>query len=486
MAATRDSLTRWRQPGAVAVPVLGVLVVGALVAAVLHARDPVTTFEVAVGALAAVAIFAIGIAARPAWTVSVGIALTIFSTHWTDMGLPSSVDRIVLASGALGVGWRELRAGRRLRTQPVHWLLLLVVIYALTSGLLAGTLSDRQTQFVLLDRLGLIPYVMFFLAPMIYRSERDRRVLLYVLLALGTYLGVTALVETTGPTFLVVPHYISDPALGIHFGRARGPFLEGNANGLALFACAVAAAMWAATSASRARTSVARGLVVLCVLGVVLTLTRGAWIAAAIGMVLALLCTQRSRRALIPVLAVGSLMVVVALAAIPGLSASANSRLNDQRPIWDRENSDAAALRMVAKHPLFGFGLGEFPFESADYYRQSPDYPLSGVRDLHSVYLDYASELGLLGAGLWALAILGALAASLRHRGAPNLMPWRLGLVAVAGSWMTTAASNPQAFPFPTLLLWTWAGLVYGGSRSQDDAEEQRAAAGQSVAEVPA
>jgi O-antigen ligase len=87
------------------------------------------------------------------------------------------------------------------------------------------------------------------------------------------------------------------------------------------------------------------------------------------------------------------------------------------------------------------------------------------VRDVHNLYLAHAAELGLVGGGLWVLALLMAIGTALRRRGPPGLGPWRLGLIAVAVSWMVAAATNPQTFLFPTLLLWVWAGVVYGASR---------------------
>src|SRR5438093_1302521 len=63
------------------------------------------------------------------------------------------------------------------------------------------------------------------------------------LVALGAYLGLTAVFEGLGLDALIVPRYIADPGAGIHFGRARGPFVEAVADGLALFGCGVAAAV---------------------------------------------------------------------------------------------------------------------------------------------------------------------------------------------------------------------------------------------------
>ena len=60
-------------------------------------------------------------------------------------------------------------------------------------------------------------------------AEVKRRILLGTLVAIGAYLSLTAVAEKLGITGLEVPGYISDPTVGIHFGRARGPFVDAGA-----------------------------------------------------------------------------------------------------------------------------------------------------------------------------------------------------------------------------------------------------------------
>jgi O-antigen ligase len=88
------------------------------------------------------------------------------------------------------------------------------------------------------------------------------------------------------------------------------------------------------------------------------------------------------------------LLVLVAFAFVPGLQASVNSRTNDQGPVWDRLNSDAAALRMVSARPALGFGWGNFGKDSVPYYRLAGTYPLSSITVAHNMLLSNATELG--------------------------------------------------------------------------------------------
>src|SRR5436190_14005533 len=119
----------------------------------------------------------------------------------------------------------------------IHWVRLAAALYAVGSAMWAGTLGQHDPLFALLDRLGLISSLLFLVAPVAFRTDRQRSHLLVGLVVIGAYLGITALLEEVDLNQLIVPDYITDPTVGIHFNRARGPFVEAAANGLALYGC---------------------------------------------------------------------------------------------------------------------------------------------------------------------------------------------------------------------------------------------------------
>ncbi len=425
-----------------------------------------TTFHHVAAVAVAGGVAVLALAARPAWTLSLGLALAVFSGEWSHLSSPVPLDRVVIALGIISTLVRERRrTGEPLRTRPIDWLLMIVALYAVGSAYAAGTLGNKLALFRLLDRFSLVGFALFYVAPIAFRDARDRRILLGVLVALGAYLGLTALFETTGPHGLVFPSYINNPAVGIHFGRARGPFVEAAANGLALYGCAVAACIAAVTWVDRRARGAAVCVMVLCLLGTLFTLTRSVWIGVGVATVISLLAARETRRLALPAVALGALIVVIALATVPGLEANAVGRANDQSSVWDRENSDAAALRMVAARPILGFGWGSFATSSPGYYRQSPNYPLTAVPEVHDVYLSNAVELGLVGAGLWLLAIVSAVGLGVARRGPPELRRWKIGLIAVSVSVAVVAVATPLAYTMPVLLLWGWAGITWAPVR---------------------
>jgi putative inorganic carbon (HCO3(-)) transporter len=402
-----------------------------------------------------------------AWTFSGVIALSVFSGQWSHLGFPVGADRLALALGLAVLAWRAwhgqlpVAADRAPHVRATAWLLTVATAYAVVSAAWAGTLGQHDGFYGLLDRLGIVPFLLFLAAPIVFGTERQRAILLGVLVALGAYLGVTALLEGLGLDALVFPRYIVDPNVGIHIDRARGPFVEAVANGLGLFACLVAAALAVTQWRGSAARAVAAAVVVLCAVGIVLTLTRAVWIAGAVAPIVAMAWSAPLRRWLVPIVLVGGLLTFGALDVVPGLQGKADSRTTDERPVWDRLNTDHAALRMVGQRPLLGFGWNSFVVRGTDELRQDASFPITGAGlVVHNVFLSNAVELGLVGFAVWFAAFVLGIGVTAARRAPPPLEPWRIGLVALAVDYVIVANLGPLGYAFPTLLLWTWAGVV--------------------------
>jgi O-antigen ligase len=345
----------------------------------------------------------------------------------------------------------------------IHYLLLCAVAYALMSAIVAGTVGRRYAILDLLDQFGFLPFFMFLLAPVIFATQRQRKILLGSIVGLAAYLSLTALFEKLHLNALVVPHYITDPSVGEHFGRARGPFVDAGADGLALYACAVAAVVGAVTWRRPRWKLVSIAVAALALLGVLLSQTRGAWLAAVVASVVTLGTTPRLRALLLPVAIAAAVIVVGAFAVIPGLSQQTQQRQSDQSPVYERQNTTAAGLRMVAARPLLGFGWDYGGPQLAPYFKLDPYIPLSGLgAGFHNQYLQYAVTLGLVGLGIWLLAVGGAFASAFSAPVAPDVARWQVALKALLLSWVIIGLSAPAYYIFTTLLLWTWCGIVYG------------------------
>jgi putative inorganic carbon (hco3(-)) transporter len=419
--------------------------------------------------VAAIALVSIAILAwyvEPAYILSAAIFLTPFAGNWPQLGVPGalSLDRLLLAGGIAAVLVRAPPIAERPRIQVTgaHWALVLAAIYATASALFAGTLFEREPLFKLIDAFGLMPFLLFVIAPLAFRTAHQRAVLLGTFVVLGAYLGLTVLFETARLDALVYPKYILDPNYGIHPHRGRGPFADAVANGLALYTCAVACAIAVSSWTGRVARAFAIGIGLLCVVGSFLSLERSVWIGVVLGTAVAMLSTRGLRRYFVPVAVAVAVAIAASLALIPGLSQSVSPRVNQgSAALWDRKNLARAALNMVEDKPLFGFGWSQFTHYSGDYFQQAFDYPLTATSaGLHNTPLTYAVELGLVGATLWALGVIFGVGSALTTRAPPELRRWRIGLLAIATAYLVVMNSVPPT-AWLNRSIWLFAGVVY-------------------------
>lgn len=442
---------------------VGSALAGALAAALLLAPGAGDTlWPLAVLGISAVAATYLASGMAPTTLAVAGVVALAFSGNAGLIGLPIAPDRLLFpaAVAALVRDWWVVGPRARIVWKPVHFFMLALVVYAVVSAFWADTLFTQLGLFAILDRLA-IPFALFFLAPLLFRTPYQRHTLLIALVGAGAYLSVLALLETLGPSSLVFPRYIANPVVGLHFGRARGPFLEAVANGMVLFQCGAAAAVattvWR-TLWARRFAAVVMGL---CGLGTFLTLTRGIWLATILGAGAAMLMTPRLRR-LLPRLAVGATAVLVALLVmVPSLSQKSYTRVNDERSVWDRVNSNNAAVRVIEDHPIFGIGWERFLSTGQDYLRQADHIPLTGANiEVHNVFLSRAAELGLVGLLLFLAVFVLGIGEAVFMPASGGLHPWRIAMVAIAVNWTVIALTTPLSYPMPNAILWLWAGVV--------------------------
>lgn len=426
-------------------------------------------------ALFFIAIFLAGIAAagyllwrvHPAWTLSGALVLSVLAGNWEQLGIPGALapDRWMFVGGIAAVLIRAppVRDRPPLHVGAVHWAMVLALLWTVGSALDAGTLSDQGDVFRILERYGVIPFLLFLVAPTVFATERHRRILLGALVGLGGYLGYTALMETLNLDPLVIPPFITDASIGTHTDRARGPFLEAVTNGAGLYVggvgAAIALALW---RGERARATAAVVLAA-CLAGLLFTETRSVWIAGALASVLALLSARELRRWSLPALGAGVAVLALSVALVPGLAQAIEERQEDERTVWDRKNLATAAVNMVGDEPLVGIGWGRFTEEGDPYFRLSQDFPQTATDTIiHHQFLTYAAETGLIGFGLWATALGLAMIAALRP-GRPEARPWQIGVGAYLIFFIVVCNFvYPQVFP--NSAMWLLAGVAVGAA----------------------
>ncbi len=277
------------------------------------------------------------------------------------------------------------------------------------SGLLAFTVVDllsqpfnAQSWSLAAAKFG-VPYVLFFAAGVVFVTPRAMRWFeVFCLVALG-YLTLVSIAALAGARELIFPGYILNPNLGIHFERARGPFLQAVANGLALTLLGVIALD--ALRAGRISRLTAACLLVPLPVAILATMTRAVWISFALVVGAVVLQSKGILRRAgfgVAVVTVGLAVLVVCL---PGVSASVEERAGERGPIEVRMAVYRAAGDMLAERPLLGWGVNRMPTEVA---ARMENYRLDAYW-AHNTYLEILVEQGIVGLGLYLWILIGLL-----------------------------------------------------------------------------
>ncbi|RIK72266.1 MAG: hypothetical protein DCC67_19495 [Planctomycetota bacterium] len=346
--------------------------------------------------------------------------------------LPLTADRVLLL--ALGAAflwhWRQGRLTPRPLT-AFDWLLLAALAYftircAVTPPPPADC-SSVKPWWRLIAAFW-VPAALYLVVRTAPVDEHAWRRIMWIIAFLGVFLACTALAEITGQWWAVFPRYISDPDLGTHFGRARGPALNSASLGVMLTGC-----FWAAWTlwprATRPVQLALAGALAAMAGGVYFTYTRSTWIGLAGGLaVVPLLQLPRQWRAAVAV-------VVIAAGAAGAMTfgrelTSLGRKDNDgdaAHSVYQRASFVYVSMRMFRDAPIFGCGFGRFYDKKLPYLAdRSQQLELESLRTLdhHNTLLSVLVETGVVGLALFT----GVLVTSV-------LAAWRLFADAQRPSW---------------------------------------------------
>ena len=256
-----------------------------------------------------------------------------------------------------------------------------------------------------------MPAVLYWVVRNEKLDERTWKALLACLVGLGVYLAVTGLAEVRGQWWAVFPRFISDPKLGSHFGRARGPALMSASLGVYLGVCFWAAwFLWARVRRGQQLALVAAMMLIAA--GLYVTYTRSTWLGLVAGLaVIPLLHLPRSWR---PALLVGMLLAGALGAAVVGDKLIHMSRQDANgsaaHSVYQRASFFHVSMSMFHDKPLFGCGFGRFYDCKLPYLSdRSQQLELESIRQLdhHNTFLSLLTETGIIGFTLF-IALLVA------------------------------------------------------------------------------
>ncbi|SEC50841.1 O-antigen ligase [Streptomyces sp. PAN_FS17] len=357
------------------------------------------------------------------------------------------------AASALVVLWAVvdtvLRARRPLtRTAAVVFGLPVVGIAVAAAG--ATTAADAVTGLArYLQVFVLIPLAVMVLV----RDRRGARLLMWSLVGLALWqgaIGVKQYLTGTGASYQGA------------FIRAVGTFGPSDVMGMATVVALgmVAATGLALAARDRRQQLVATGCVLVLLVPLALSFSRGAWIATALACGAQLLMAGVRRAAKVCAAAVAASVLLVgglgvgATALEERLTSITQVADAPDQSVIDRYTMWAAAAGMWGEHPVVGVGLKAFPAyrdghaslalsSGSDTEGAGQAYRRQPLLSPHNMYLLLLSEQGMLGlitvAGSW-LALLVVALRRLRRGGSP---------------------ARDCALPVCGLLLWQLVNFLY-------------------------
>lgn len=298
----------------------------------------------------------------------------------------------------------------RLPMYSVTWPMLALLVLGLWS-----TFSQPYSAkaWSTLAAQWIVPVVMFHLGGTVFSTAESQRKLHWFSVAVLLYLSLTAVFSMLDLKLLIFPRFILDESIGIHFDRARGPFLQAVANGVCLNVLGIVAlhafdrqrAKFRGPSRFPKAGALTGLLLLITPVALLATKTRAVWLAAAISCALIVLFAGR-RRLRIAVFAVAMSAGVTASFAFllqtrPG---ELSNRLQERSPVEFRLEMYRAGWQMFAEKPLFGWGSDAAIQPEVERRISSfrPDYYI-----FHNTYLQLAVQHGGLGLLLYLWLIIG-------------------------------------------------------------------------------
>jgi putative inorganic carbon (hco3(-)) transporter len=455
-AAVDPRATGRRRPSSVLIVLLAAIGLSAGVGA-LGGNNPVLAVA-SVGA----ALLAVSMAIRPdvASFVVVGILYSNAAVIAVQFhGVPAFAAVAVPILLIVPVGFELIVRRRPVVVTSAFPLMIVFLLVQILGTIFAddvGSAFDELITFVV-EGIGL-----YFLIINSIRSIDTLRWVVWVLLAVGTFLGVLSFYQDATKTY--DNNYggfaqLSDATVDSGSGdaadvqlRLAGPIGEKNRYAQVMLMLVPLGLFWAISARKRLPRILAIGGAAAASLGVALTFSRG----AAVGFVLVLLIMIalgyiRLIQVFLVGLAVALLMVAVpsygnrlgSLVDLTSLISGDTSSGSPDGAVLSRATEGLTALLVFADHPLVGVGPGRFP----SYYRLYADEVgirvLNSDRQAHDLYLHIAAETGILG----LIAFMGILGLTLRDlirvrrrwlATRPDIAAMATGLMLAVVTYMTT------------------------------------------------
>ena len=346
---------------------------------------------------------------------------------------------------------------------PMSGLLLLALYDALSQP------YDPETWSVLAAK-WLVPLGLYLLAGYVFEDAGSRRQFEIFSLLVLSYLCAIAILFTAGATDFIFPRYILDEGLGIHADRARGPFLQAVANGLAMNMLG----LLALDSFRRHRLPKILALLLLTALplAIIATKTRAVWLSFAASVLwLMLFSPSRCLRRTCLCLVLGGILGLTALLSFGDSHLSLRERLEESGPVTFRMAVYQAGWEMFLQKPISGWGSlamqTELSNRITDFHQEQFFF--------HNTYLEILVQYGVVGLAFYTWVIVDLFRVGRNRPGVPSPAGnfpdaqfrslWPLIVVV----YLVNACFVVMNYQFVNGLLFTLAGMLAAQNRRDQE-----------------
>jgi O-antigen ligase len=401
-----------------------------LMAAALAIGQPVS---VVVGGACVVIATVAGAYAPAGGLAAVIVTLPYFHRPVTFGSAELAVSELLLLAVTLGCGLRLAivvvrarslrvapfeRLGREARTRR-YWLILPAAL--LIGALLVAQPFDpaargaalREWRWTLFE-----PFVFLVLLVGFVATGRQQRTLAAAFVLSGVVIAAHGIADTVAGGGVAAES----------IRRLSAPFPHPNA--FALYALRVTVFSIALVAFAPRRSAWLIAPAAVCVIAVLASFSRGALIALFLAVLL--LGWRYGRRRLVVIVGVSAAAAAMLVVVAGGrmLSAFDGGSLSLRGELW------AAAARMIRDRPVLGFGPDQFYYAYNPRYIEPTGWPERFTSHAHNLFLDAWVRLGIIGAALATLAMLGV------ARGAVNVAAERIQRRALAQAAIVALAAT--------------------------------------------
>ena len=407
------------------------------------------------------------------------VATCVFPAEFFSVdagGLTWTLDRlwfaVLIGQGAIRWYRGELSFKRLENCDLAVALFALWLIARTITQPLGSLLPEQPPTLMHLVNGYLIPFTLYAVLRTSRLNADSLKPALGVLLALGVYLSVTAILEVSGTWSLVVPSFIGDPDLGIHFGRARGPMLQSVRLGICLIAGWIGLVVYTVWIKPDCRFQWAAFILGTLLLGsaIFFTYTRSVWLGFACGISTVVIFALQGRTRQVAIAGLVSVCCVVGIVKGPELVAFKReySAAETEESTYMRAAFAYVSLEMFKDRPISGFGFNQFQVHNREYLAdRSTTMRLEAIRGYvhHNSYLSLLVDLGIVGLSLFAFMAFSFAREAWALWWASGVPNWARGLslmaFVIAGMHLIQMAFHEVSYsPIENSLLFSVLGLV--------------------------